>query len=149
MDGCVSVLVRLFFNWSMGIYSKNTFFIFSSLCILVSICQFLSVVICSLIMLFYKCIKLHPILSQFSTIILAQALGINISGGDYSNLKNPILSKDINIQYTRFIAEYTDIIWCNKKEGLFWHYIFKKISYLGLFLISCQKNLLPPSIHFQ
>ena len=28
--------------------------------------------------------------------------------------------------YTRFIVENRDNIWCNKKEGLFWHYIFKK-----------------------
>ena len=138
--------------FSIGVWAfiqKIHFFFFFSLCILVSICQFLNVVIFSLIILFYKGIKLHPILSQFSTIILAQELAINIFGGDYSNLKNPVLSKDINIQYTRFIAENTDIIWCNKKEGLFWHYIFKKISYLGFFLISCQKNLLPPSVHFQ
>ena len=37
--------------------------------------------------------------------------------------------------YTRFIVENRDNIWCNKKEGLFWHYIFLKISYLGFFLI--------------
>ena len=38
--------------------------------------QFLNAVICSLVTLFFKSIKLHQILSQFSTINLAQALGI-------------------------------------------------------------------------
>ena len=61
--------------------------------------QFLNAVICSLITLFFKCIKLHQILSQFSTINLAQALDINIFERDYSNLNNPIPSKDINLQY--------------------------------------------------
>ena len=37
MDGGISVLVGLFFNWSMSIYSKSKLFIFSSLCILVPI----------------------------------------------------------------------------------------------------------------
>ena len=38
MDGCISVLVRLLFNWNMSIYSKYKLFIFSILCLLVSIC---------------------------------------------------------------------------------------------------------------
>ena len=92
----------------------------------VHLLQFLNAVICSLITLFFKCIKLHQILSQFSTITLAQALGINIFWRDYSNLNNPIPSKDINLQYKRFIVENRDNIWCNKKEWLFWHYIFFK-----------------------
>ena len=81
--------------------------------------QFLNAVICSLITLFFKCIKLHQILFQFFTIKLAQALDIkksktiwtffygwvqlpqviNIFGRDYSNLHNPIPTKDINLQY--------------------------------------------------
>ena len=88
--------------------------------------QFLNAAICILITLFFKCIKLHQILSQFSTINLARALGINIFGRDHSNLNNPIPSKNINLQYTRFIVENRDNISCNKKEGLFWHYIFLK-----------------------
>ena len=50
--------------------------------------QFLNAVICSLITPFFKCIKLHQILSQFSTINLAQVLEIIIFGRDYSNLSN-------------------------------------------------------------
>ena len=38
MDGSISILARLFFNWSMSIYSEYKLFIFSVLCILVSIC---------------------------------------------------------------------------------------------------------------
>ena len=45
----------------------------------------------------FKCIKLHQILFQFSTINLALALGINIFEIDYSNLNNPIPSKDIKV----------------------------------------------------
>ena len=51
--------------------------------------QFLNVVICSLITLVFKCLKLHQILSQLSTINLAQVLEINIFGTYYSNLNNP------------------------------------------------------------
>ena len=98
---------------------------------------------------FFKCIKLHHILSQFSTINLAQALGLNNFGKDYSNLNTPIPSKDINLQYTRFIVENRDSIWCNKKEGLFWHCIFKKNILTRIFLIQCRKSLLSPSVHFQ
>ena len=91
---------RLFFNWSKSIYSKYKLFIFTSLCILVFICyNFLNAVICSLITLFFKCIKLHQILSQFSTTNLALALDISIFERDYSNLKNPIPSRDINLWY--------------------------------------------------
>ena len=134
MDRCITVLVRLFFNWSMNIYSKYQIFIFSTFYILVSIChKILNAVICSLITLFFKCIKLHQVLCQFSTIDLAQALGINIFGKDYSNLNNPIHSKDINLHCTRFIVENKDNIWCNQKEVLFWHYIFLKKTYLAFF----------------
>ena len=122
MDGCISVFLRFFFNWSMRIYSKYKLFIFSSLCILL---QFLNAAICSLITLFFKCSKEHQILPQFSTINLTQVMHINIFGRDYLNLNNPIPSKDINLQYTRFIVENRDNIWCSKKEGLFWHNIFK------------------------
>ena len=38
MDGCISVLVRWFFNWSMRICSEYKLFILSRLCILLSIC---------------------------------------------------------------------------------------------------------------
>ena len=126
---------------------KITFFVFSSLCILVL--QFLNVVICSLITLFYKCIKLHQILSQFSTINLAQELGINIFRGDYSNLNNSILSKDINLQYTRFIAENTNKIWCNKKKDSFGTTFSKNHILPRIFLNIVPKESFAPSVHFQ
>ena len=50
---------------------------------------------------------------------LAQALGINIFGRDYSNLKSPIPSKDINLQYTRFIVENRTTSEATKKKDLF------------------------------
>ena len=48
---------------------------------------------------FVKCIKLHQILSQFSTRNLSQSLDINVFEGDYSNLNNPIPSEDIVLWY--------------------------------------------------
>ena len=48
---------------------------------------------------FFRCIKLHQILSQFSSRNIEQVRDINIFGRDYSNLNNPISSKDINLQY--------------------------------------------------
>ena len=114
----------------------------------VHLLQFLNAVICSLITLFFKCIKLHQILSQFSTINLAQALDINIFERDYSNLNNPIPSKDINLQYTRFIVENRDNIWCNKKEGLFWHYIFKKNFLPRIFFNLVPKDSFAPKSTF-
>ena len=92
MDGCMSVLVRLFFNWSVSIYSKiqnffKTFYSQQSLYNGVHLLQFLNAVICSLITTFFKCIVLHQILPQFSTIMLTQVLEIIIFGKDYSNLR--------------------------------------------------------------
>ena len=75
------------------------FYIQYSLYTVFHLLQFLNAVICSLITLFLNSIKLHQIKSQFSTINLAQVLEINIFGRDYSNLNNPIPSKDINLQY--------------------------------------------------
>ena len=149
MDGCISVLVRLFFNWSVSIYSKLTFYLQQSLHTGVHLLQFLNAVICSLITLFFKCIKLHQILSQFSTINLAQALDINIFERDYSNLNNPIPSKDINLQYIYkvYCREQGQHLMQQKRRTLLALHFFKKISYLGFF--QCQKSLLPPSVHFQ
>ena len=93
----------------------------------VHLLHFLRAVISSLITLFFKCIKLYQILSQFYTINLAQALDINIFGRDYSNLNNPIPSKDVNLQYARFIVENKDNIWFKKTEGLFYYYISNNI----------------------
>ena len=60
---CLSIRVQAFFE-------NIKFLIFSSLCMLVSITmlQFVNALTCSLITLFFKCIKLHQILSLFSTI---------------------------------------------------------------------------------
>ena len=99
MDGSISALVRLFFKWSISIYSKYKPHLQQSFYTGVHLLQLLNAVACSLITLFFKCIKLHQILSQFSTINLAQALDINIFERDYSNLNNPIPSKDINLRY--------------------------------------------------
>ena len=82
----------------------------------VHLLQFLNAVICSLITLFFKCIKMHQILSQFSAINLAQALDINIFERDYSNLNNPITCKDINLWYI-YQVYCRDNIWCNKKDS--------------------------------
>ena len=84
--------------------------------------------------IFFKCIKLHQIFSQFSTKNLVQAPDVNIFGRDYANLNNPIPSKDINPSYTRFIVENNGI-WCNKKKDYFDTKLFKEISYLGIFLM--------------
>ena len=81
------------------LFKIQTFYLQQFLYTGVHLLQFLNAVICSLITLFFKCIKLHQILSQFSTINLAPALDINIFERDYSNLNNPIPSKDINLQY--------------------------------------------------
>ena len=93
----------LFFKWlrvfqscfdcfSIGVWAliqNINFLIFSGLCMLVSICyKFLNALTCSLITLFFKCIKLHQILFLFSTIYHAYVLEINIFGRDYSNLYN-------------------------------------------------------------
>ena len=144
MDGCISVLVRLFFNWSMSIYSKYKLFnLQQSLYTVVHLLQFLNGVICSLITLFFKCIKLHQILLQFSTVNLAQVLDINILRRDYSHLNNPISST-----YTRFIVENRDNIWWNKKEGLFWHYIFLKNILPRIFFNLVPKESFAPKCTF-
>ena len=118
--GGISILGRLFVNWSKNIYLKYKLFIFSSLCMLVSMTmlQFLNVLTCSPLHLFSgasKWIRYCPYSLQ-QTITLAYLLEINTLGRDYSNLKL------ISSTYTRFIVENKDNNWCNKK-GLFWHYI--------------------------
>ena len=85
---------------------------------------------------FFKCIKLHQILSQFSTITLVQALDINIFRRDYSNLNNPIPSvpkmlSPIHIQgLLQRVGTTSD---ATKKKDSFGTAFFKKISYLGFF----------------
>ena len=82
---------------SEHLFKISTFYLQQSLYTGVHLLQFLNAVICSLITLFFKCIKIHQILSQFSTVNLALALDINIFKGDSSNLNNPIPSKYINL----------------------------------------------------
>ena len=93
-------LRQIVFSIGVGAFiQKINFCLEQSLNTGVHLLQFLNAVICSLITLFFECIKLHQILSQFSTINLAQVLDINIFGRYYSNLNNTIPSKDIDLQY--------------------------------------------------
>ena len=87
-DRYISFLVTLFFNWSMSIYSKYKLHLQWSLYTGVHLLQFLNVVICTPIALFFKYIKPHQILFRFSAINLAQVLEINIFERDFSNLNN-------------------------------------------------------------
>ena len=66
----ISILRRLFVNYRTSIYLIYKVFHLSSLCMLVSITmlQFENALTCSLITLFFKCIKLHQILSLISII---------------------------------------------------------------------------------
>ena len=115
----------------------------------VHLLQFLNAVICSLSTRFFKCIKLHQILSQFSTINLAQALDIKIFERDYSNLNNPISSKDsISGTYLRFIVENRDNFWCNKKKDSFGTTLKKQMSYLGFFFNLVLKESFAPKCTF-
>ena len=70
-------------------FIQNTNFSSSVVFTGVHLLQFLNAVICNLITLVFKCLKLHHILSQLSTINFAQVLEINIFGTYYSNLNNP------------------------------------------------------------
>ena len=66
--------------WAFIHYSKyKLFHLQKSLYAGVHLLQFLNALTCSPITLFFKCIKLHQILSLFSTINLAYVLEINIS----------------------------------------------------------------------
>ena len=136
--------------FSVGVWAFIQNINFLSSVVFVYWCSFVTIFKCrnlSLITLFSKCIKLHQILSQFSTINLAQALGINIFGRDYSNLNNPILSNDVDLQYARLIIENRDNIWCNKKEWLFWHYIFKTNILPRIFFWFSAKRVLWPDVY--
>ena len=95
----------------------------------VHLLQFLNAVICSLITLIFKCIKLHQIFSQLSTINLPQAQDINILERDYSNLNNPIPSKDINLWYIYkvYCREQGQHLMQQKKRTLLALHFFKKI----------------------
>ena len=115
----------------------------------VHLLQFSNAVIDSLITRFFKCIKLLQILSQFPTINLAQALDIKIFERDYSNLNNPISSKDIiSGRYTGFIVENRDNSGATKKKGLFWHYIKKTNILPRIFLNLVPKESFAPKCKF-
>ena len=137
----LSKWMGVFQSWldcfSIGVWSFIQNINFLSSVVFVYWCPFVIIVKCYNLQFhytFFKCIKLHQILSQFSTITLVQALNINIFGRDHLNLNNPIpslLKMLIFNTYTRLIVENRDNIWCNKKEELFWHCIF--LSFLGFF----------------
>ena len=136
MDGCISVLVRLFFNWSVSIYWKYKFFIYSSLSI-VSLHFFLSASNCirycpnSLQYILHK----HWILISLEEIIQIWII--------------PSFPKIlISSTYTKFIVENRDNISCNKKEELFWHYIFKKIILRRIFFNLVPKESIAPKCTF-
>ena len=94
-----------------------------------------------LLYFFFKCIKLHHILSQFSTITFAQVLDIIIFEGDYSNLNNPFLPKTlISSTYTRFMVENRENICCNKKGLLPLHFLKKYPTY-DFFKFSAKRVL--------
>ena len=151
MDGCISFQVRLFFNWSMSIYSKYKLYLQQSLYTSVHFLQFLNAVICSLNTRFFKCIKLHQILSQFSTINLAKALDINIFGRDYSNSNNPIPSKDINLQYICkvYCREQGQHLMQQKIRTFLARHFFKKYTTQEFFKFSAKRVFCSPSVNFK
>ena len=68
--------------------TENVFPMNKSLYAGVHLLQFLNALTWRPITPFFKCIKLHQILSLFSTINVAYVMEINIFGRDYSNLNN-------------------------------------------------------------
>ena len=139
MNGCISVfLTFFFFNGSMSIDSKYKLLFSSSLGF--HLLQFLNFVICSLIKLFFKCIKLHLIWSQFFTINFAQVLDIQIA------IVPSLLKLLISSTYTRWqIGTTSD---ATKKEGLFWHNIFKKNILPRVFFNLVPKESFAPKCTF-
>ena len=121
------------------LFKIQTFYYQQSLYTGVHLLRFLNAVIYSLITLFFKCIKLHQILSQFSTINLAQALDINIFERDYSNLNNPIPSKDINLWYIYkvYCGEQGQHLMRQKRRTLLALHFLKNILPRIFFLIQC------------
>ena len=151
MDGCISVLVRLFFSWSVSLFQNISCLssvVFAYWCPFLTIFKFCNLY--SHYVFFFKCIKLHQILFQFSTINLAQALDINSFEGDYPNLNNPIPSIDIILWYISkvYCREQGQHLMQQKRTCLAPHSL-KKYPIQNFFLIQCQKSLLPPSVHFQ
>ena len=116
----------------------------------VHLLQFLNAVIFSLITSFFKCIKLHQILSQFFTMNLAQALDINIFEKDYPNLNNPIPFKDIDLWYIYkvYCREQGQYLMQQKRRTLFALLFLKKISYLGFFFNLMPKEFFYPKCIF-
>ena len=115
---------------------------FLSSVVLVYWCPFVTIFRCSNLQshcTFSKGMKLHQILSQFSSKNTEQALDINTVGRDYSNLNHPIPSKDFNLQYIYkvYCREQGQRLMQQKSRTL-WHYIFKKDILPRIFL-----NLVP------
>ena len=76
--GGISVLIRLFFNWSISIYSKYKLSIFSSLCILVPIFYSFYIFYFVASLQFASASNLYQIWSQFSAINLTQVLELKL-----------------------------------------------------------------------
>ena len=147
----------LFFKWmgvfqssldffSIGVFIQNINFLSSAVLVfVVHLLQFLKAVICSLITRFFKCIKLHQILSQFSAINPAGVLDINTFGRDHSNLKNPIPSKDVNLQYicTVYIREQGQYLMQQKRRTHLALHFFKKHPTQDFFQFSVKRILCP------
>ena len=134
MDRCISVLVRLFFNWSMSIYLFKTQ-TFSSSEVFLCQCPFVTIFKCSNLRFHYTFFQAHQIASDIVPILPYKSCictGDYVFGRDYSNLNNVFQIYIFSNTYTRFIVENRDKIWCNKKGTLLvLHFI--KISYLGFF----------------
>ena len=132
------------------VFKIKTFYLQQSLYSGVHLLQFLNAVICSLIALFFKCIKLHQILPQFSTINLALALDINIFERDYSNLNNPIPSKDINLWYIYkvYCREQGQHLMQQKRRTLLALHFLKKYPSQDFFLNLVPKESFAPKCTF-
>ena len=98
--------------------------------------------------IFFQCIKLHQMLSQFSTRNLAQALDNNIFERDYSNLNNPIPSKDINSLHIQSLLQRIGTTSdAEKKKDSFGTTFLKKYSTQDFFFLFSAKRVLCPQVY--
>ena len=102
----IPIFVRLFFNWSMSIYSNYILFIFSSLCVLVSTCYNFSVLF------------LHTLEKKCT-------MGVPLHFFQVSQIWI-ISSRDINLQYTSkvYCREWSD---ATEKDSFGTTFFFKKV----------------------
>ena len=106
--------------------------------------QFLNVAICSLNTLFFKYIKLHQMLSQFSTINLAQVLEINVFGRDYSNLNNIFQRVNLQYIYKDYCREYGQHMMQQKRRSLLaLHFFLKNILPRIFFNLVLKESFAP------